>query len=97
MSRPDARAGQELDRLRGEIERLDRLVVSAIAERLRCARRIGALKRAAGLPILDPGREAVVVRRTAELARENGLSEEEVRGISWELIGLCRAAQLEGE
>ncbi|MBX6366066.1 MAG: chorismate mutase, partial [Gemmatimonadetes bacterium] len=57
--------------------------------------RIGAANRAAGLPTLDPAREAAVVRRAGALAREHGLEAEAVRGIFWHLIGLSRRAQAE--
>ncbi|HEU0078936.1 MAG TPA: chorismate mutase, partial [Longimicrobiaceae bacterium] len=66
-------AGQDLQRLRGEIERIDREIVSLVAERVRLAREVGKAKRAADLPTLDPAREAAVVRRAGALAREAGL------------------------
>jgi chorismate mutase / prephenate dehydratase len=81
--------------LRAEIERIDRALIGLIAERVTVARRVGAAKRAAGLPTLDPAREAAVVRRAGELAREAGLADEDVRYIFWHLIGLSRRAQME--
>lgn len=88
---------RELSRLRDEIERIDRSIVNLIAERVRVARTIGSAKRAAGLPTLDPAREALIIRRSGTLAREAGLSlgEEDVREIFWHLVGLCRRAQIE--
>jgi chorismate mutase len=91
----DAGAQAELDRLRLEIEDLDVRLVALIAERVRLARQVGQLKRAAGLPTLDPAREASVVRRASGLAREAGLVSEEMREIIWHVIGLCRRAQAE--
>jgi chorismate mutase len=92
---PDAvtDAAAELERLRAAIERIDRDIIALIAERVRIARGVGELKRAAGLPTLDPAREAVVVRRAGELARDAGLEDEDVRYIFWHLIGLSRRAQ----
>lgn len=66
-----------------------------LAERARLARETLAAKHAIGLPLLDPPREAAVVRRAAALARSAGLPEEEVREIFWRVIGLCRALQVE--
>jgi chorismate mutase len=83
----------ELARLRAEIERVDRELIALIAERVQLARRTAAAKRAAGSPILDPAREATVVRRAAALARSAGVAEEEVREIFWHLVGLSRRAQ----
>ncbi len=88
-------AATELTRIRDEIERIDRSLVELIAERVQLARRVGAVKRAAGLPTLDPPREAAVVRRAGALAREAGLDDEDVRYIFWHLIGLSRRMQME--
>ena len=85
----------ELARIRGEIEALDRRMVGLIAERVALARRVGPLKQALGMPILDPPREAVIVRRAGALAREAGLSDDDVRYVFWHLVGLCRRVQLE--
>ncbi len=58
-------------------------------------RRIGAMKKLAGLPTLDPAREAEVIRGAAGMARENGLNDEKVRDIFWHVIGLSRAVQVD--
>ena len=93
----DAAAEQELARWRVEIERVDRAIIDLIAERVRIAREVGRVKRLAGLPAIDPAREAAVVRRAGALAREAGVPDEDVRYIFWHLIGLSRRAQLAGE
>jgi len=91
----EEQAAAELDRLRTEIERVDRAIVAQIAERVALAGRIGAAKKVLGLPTLDPRREAFVVRRAGELAREAGLHDEDTRYLFWHLIGMSRRAQLE--
>jgi len=83
----------ELERLRAEIDAVDRSIVDAFAERVRIVRRIGDLKQEAGQPVLDPSREAAVVRRAAERARGAGLDEEGVREIFWKLVGMSRRTQ----
>ena len=93
MSESDTDA--DLSRLRNEIERIDRELVKLIAQRVSLARAVGFEKRSAGLPTLDPAREAAIIRRSGILAREAGLGEEDVREIFWHLVGLCRRAQLE--
>jgi chorismate mutase len=45
--------------------------------------------------VLDPAREAAVVRRAGTVARDAGLEDEDVRYIFWHLIGLSRRAQME--
>ena len=90
-------AAAELGRVRGEIERIDRAIVGLIAERVALARRVGPLKQALVMPILDPPREAAIVRRAGELAREAGLADEDVRYVFWHLVGLSRRVQLQEE
>lgn len=83
-----------LARLRREIEAVDAQLVALVAARTRLAAGVGAAKRALGRPTLDPVREAAVVRRAAELARDAGLADEEaVRAIFWQLMALARRAQ----
>lgn len=94
-TRPGGGGEGDLAALRLRIEQLDRDIVERIAERMDLARRIGEVKRDLGLPVLDPAREAAVVRRAGTLAREAGLPDEDVRYLFWHLVGLCRRAQLE--
>ena len=87
-------AREELARLRREIEETDGAIIRLVAGRVRLARRVGAAKRALGLPALDPGQEAAVVRRASEIAREEGAPDEDVRHLFWHLIGTSRRVQL---
>jgi chorismate mutase len=89
----DARA--ELARWRERIEEIDLKLIALLAERVAIGRKTAELKRAAELPILDPQREAEVIRRAGEAARSNNLPEEDVRGIFWHIVGLSRRAQEE--
>lgn len=93
MSTGGAAAQDALAGLRGEIEELDRRLVGLLAERVRLARRLAGEKAAAGLPLVDPPREAAVVGRAGALARHAGLDEEAVRHIYWTIVGLSRRAQ----
>jgi chorismate mutase len=83
----------ELDACREEIGRIDSELVALLWRRVDLARRTGTLKRALGLPILDPRREASVIRGAVTQAREAGLAEEPVREIFWHVLGLSRRAQ----
>jgi chorismate mutase len=87
----------ELARCRAQIEALDRQLVALLAERVALGRRTATLKRAAGMPILDPQREAEVIRRAVTTAREHRLPEEAVRDIFWHVVGLSRRAQEQAE
>jgi chorismate mutase len=90
-------AGAELapvEALRGEIEAIDQQLVQLLARRVRIACSVGEAKRAAGLPVLDPAREAAIVRRASACAREAGIDDEDVRYIFWHVVGMSRRAQL---
>lgn len=88
-----AAALEELSRCRDEIERIDRDIIALLARRLTLGKRTGDLKRDAGLPILDPTREAAVIRRVTEEAREAGLPPEPIREVFWQIVGMSRRAQ----
>lgn len=83
----------ELSELRGRIDDIDRSLARLLARRTELAVEVGRRKRAAGVPLLDPAREAAVVRRAADRARSVSLDEEAVRQIYWCLIRLSRSAQ----
>jgi len=83
----------ELARCREEIERIDNSIISLLAERLSLGKRTGELKRAAGLPILDPTREAAVIRRVTASARAAGLPPEPIREVFWQIVGMSRREQ----
>ena len=87
----------ELAQCRGEIEDLDRRLIALRAERVALGKRTAALKTAAGLPILDPQREAEVIRRAVVTAREHDLPVEAVREVFWHVVGLSRRAQEAGQ
>lgn len=90
-----AQALAELAQCRDEIERIDNDILGLLARRLTLGKRTGDLKRAAGLPILDPTREAAVIRRITGVARDIGLPTEPVREIYWQIVGMSRRVQEE--
>jgi chorismate mutase len=83
----------DLDALRQRIEALDAELVRLIGERRALVIEIGRVKAELGLPVLDPTREAAVVRRAAALARESGGDEEMVRDVIWRIIASARDQQ----
>ena len=85
----------ELAQCRTQIEEIDRRLIALLAERVALGRTTATLKRAAGLPILDPQREAEVIRRAVATAREHDLPVEAVREVFWHVVGLSRRAQEE--
>ena len=58
-----------LEELRVEIDRIDQQMVQLFEERMQVVAEVMAVKKAAGLPILDASRaEAVVAKNTARLS-----------------------------
>ncbi len=72
-------SGTTILQLRGQIDGLDRQLVSLVGERLELCRRIAELKRSGGIPMMQPGRVEEVKRRCAELGMKHGLAPAFVR------------------
>jgi chorismate mutase len=89
----DDHTARDLTTLREEIARVDDAIVDLLARRQGLARHVGAAKRAAGVSIADPAREAAVIRRIAERAREVQLPAEPVRELFRRIIAMAREAQ----
>ncbi len=86
-------AVRELARLREEIESVDRQIVDLVVHRANLAKVAGDAKRVAGLPLLDPVREARVMETAAESARQAGIPDNEVRQIFRLVIQIARITQ----
>nr|PZN91387.1 MAG: hypothetical protein DIU52_04050 [bacterium] len=84
---------ERLEQLRRAIAALDAELVELLARRLELAAEIGLIKQRLGLPVLDPAREAEVVRRGATLARERGVDPELVRDLLWRIMAQARVLQ----
>jgi chorismate mutase len=85
----------ELDALRTRISQVDDDLIRLIGERKDLAVAIGKLKARLGRPVMDPAREAQVVRKAAERARALGVDEEMTRDVIWRIIAAARAHQEE--
>ena len=76
-----------LESLREEIDKIDEVIVRLLDRRARCAYAIGRVKKAAGLPIYEPQREAAVIARIKELnTRLGGPLDEQAIGRLYERI-----------
>ena len=92
---PKRDAQEQLAQCRTEIGEIDRQIILLLRKRLELALKTGKFKRETGLPILDPEREAAVIRTAVEAARAEKLPEELVREIFWRILGMSRGAQQE--
>ena len=61
-----------LEDLRARVDQLDEALVRLLNERSACALEIGRLKRELGLAVYQPEREAEVLRRVKQAARDAG-------------------------
>lgn len=89
----DADAKDQLLAFRDRIIELDREIVRVIGERRALVLEVGQIKESLGRPVVDPGREAEVVRRAAAISRELGVDEELTRDVIWRIIASAREAQ----
>jgi chorismate mutase len=69
---PDG-AVADLERLRAQLDALDRALLDAVRDRVRCCVRIADVKRRDGVAMMQPQRIALVKGRAAAYAVENGL------------------------
>ena len=79
--------------LRTRLEELDGELIRLVGLRRDLVLEVGQVKEGMGRPVLDPIREARVVRRAAERAREAGVYEELVRDVIWRIMASARDAQ----
>lgn len=84
-----------LEKLRERIISVDDEIIRLIGERRDLVLEVGRIKESLGLPIMDPAREARVVRRVAERSRALGVDEELTRDVIWRIISSAR--QVQGE
>ena len=82
-----------LEELRQRILEVDEALVELVGERRALVLEIGRIKAELGLPVLDPAREAAVVRRAAALAREKNVDEELTRDVIWRIMASAREEQ----
>jgi chorismate mutase len=82
-----------LEELRKKILEVDEALVRLVGERRALVLEIGRIKKELGHPVLDPAREAAVVRRAAALARDHGVDEELTRDVIWRIIASAREEQ----
>ena len=84
---------EELMECRNAIEVVDRRIVALLAQRVALSLRAAAAKRDAGLPVVDPKREAAVIAHVLSAAREHRLPTDAVREVFQQVVEMSRRAQ----
>jgi len=74
-----------IDDLRGQIDVLDKKILSLLKERFVIAQQIGDLKKGNDLPVVDEDREALILKKLAEVSIKEGLNPDFVCSV-YELI-----------
>jgi chorismate mutase len=69
---PDA-AAEDLERLRAQLDALDRVLLDAVRDRIRCCVLIADVKRRHDVPMMQPHRIGIVQQRAASYAAEHGI------------------------
>lgn len=72
---------------RQAIDAIDAQIVALLAQRARIVADVWAHKRAAGQPLIDPGREATMRQQLADLAASQGLDPGAVQSIFDQIVG----------
>ena len=78
-------AAEDLEQLRAHLDALDRILLDAVRDRIRCCVRIADVKRREGVPMMQPHRIALVQERAASYAAEHGIDAEFLQRL-YELI-----------
>ncbi|CAN7499446.1 MULTISPECIES: chorismate mutase [unclassified Variovorax] len=82
---PAGNPHEVLERLRDELDVIDKALLAAIRDRLACCRQIGLHKKRNGIPMMQAGRIGVVQQRASLFAQQHGLNGEFLRQL-YELI-----------
>ena len=82
-----------LEDLRRKIDETDAKIVRLIAERIRIAEEISKEKKEKGKPVMDTGREETVLKNVKNIAREEGMREEEIENIYRQIMSACKRIQ----
>ncbi len=83
----------ELNRLREEIDKIDRKIITLLARRMGFSCKIGELKRSLNLPLFDPGREEALLKKLVELNDNSLLAPAMLRAIYREILAASRHLQ----
>lgn len=79
-----------LDDLRGDIDRLDEVIVRLLNERARCACEIGRIKRVEGIDVYQPDREKQVLAHVRSVASEGPLGPDAIARLFERIIDEAR-------
>ena len=83
----------EIPKMRKRIDEVDDQILTAICERVKICKAIGAAKKKQGMPIRDTSRENEVYRRIKEKSAQLGLDSGQVERVYREIVNMCSVVQ----
>jgi chorismate mutase len=83
----------ELEKYRKQVDRVDELILKALAERAKICVAIGEVKKKRGMPVRDVSRESEVYNLVKEKSVEFGLDPLQVEAVYREIVNMCSAVQ----
>jgi chorismate mutase len=83
----------EIPKLRQKVDAIDAQILTALCERVKICKAIGAAKKKIGKPVHDASREAEVFKLIREKAAELGLDAGQVEAVYREIVNMCSAVQ----
>jgi chorismate mutase len=66
---------EELDGIRKHIDRIDNVIINALAERMSVMPDVAKIKKENNIPITDEAREIAIMDKLKKIAAEHGLDE----------------------
>ena len=83
-----------LEEYRADLDELDAELVDLLEKRMGISRDIGAAKRAAGIPIYQPEREQLILKKVTALVKDSG-NGEGVRNVYRTIFAESREIQMQ--
>lgn len=83
----------ELEQYRKQVDRVDELILKALAKRAKICVAIGEVKKKRGMTVRDISRENEVYKTVKEKCVEFGLGPFQVEAVYREIVNMCSAVQ----
>lgn len=74
-----------MDKIRSQIQKIDKKMIMLIAERMKLSRELGEMKKELGLPVRDSEREKILFEIWEEIAKKENLNPELIDRL-WSII-----------
>jgi monofunctional chorismate mutase len=83
----------EIEQYRKQVDEIDEQILTALCQRAKICKTIGAAKKKKGLPVRDVSREDEVYKRVKKWAIDFHLNPLQVEAVYREIVNMCSAVQ----